>query len=139
MNELGFMSNDISTIGNLQYIGAYNRWDHQTIVFICNDNTECNRISSLLRSRRKNQSHTDSANYQIDGFVNLNYSPNEKNPANRNVRLVYCDGSRMTLDEIIDRFSDGYIIKVERKEDNYIGTSRISRELPQIPCRTRNA
>ena len=62
-----------------------------------------------------------------------------KNPANRNVRLVYCDGSRMTLDEIIDRFSDGYIIKVERKEGNYIGTSRIGRELPEISCRTRNA
>ena len=78
MNELGFMSNDISTIGNLQYIGVHNRWDHQTIVFICNDDVECDRISRLLRNRRRNQSHTDGTNYQIDGFVNLNYSPTKR-------------------------------------------------------------
>lgn len=54
----------------------------------------------------------------------------KKRPENRNVRVVYCDMTKMSMQEVNQRFSDGYIMKVERSEDNVSRTSRIGRSIP---------
>lgn len=106
-------------------------WDRQTFVFLCEDDNIVRDIKRYL-SHRKSNSHVDSVGYEIDGYVNLNYDPHEKDPANRNVRIVYCDMRIMTPAQVDDRFPNSYIVKVERREDN--DTRRIGREIPQIPC-----
>lgn len=87
-------------------------------------------VMRSIQSRRRPQSLYEGYGYKIHGFVNLNYSKNEKKSENRNVRIVYCDMTKISMQEVNQRFSDGYIIKVERSEDNVSRTSRIGRSIP---------
>ena len=130
MNDIGFISSDIMTIGNIIPVSNnIDRWDHQTVVLLVNDDN-INTVMGSFRSRRRPQSLYEGVGYKVHGFVNLNYSKNEKRPENRNVRIVYCNMDKMSMQEVNQRFSDGYIMKVERSEDNVSRTSRIGRSIP---------
>lgn len=132
-NELGFMTGDIALLADryrLSTIELPYGWDRQTIVMVCEDNDVLNEIRDMIRDRRRPNTVCNSVNYGIDGFINLNYKMYESDPANRVVRIVYCNRERMTFREISDRFQCGYIIRVERSESN--GTPRISREIPEV-------
>lgn len=130
MNDVGFISSDIMTIGNIIPISNNtDKWDHQTVVLLVNDDN-IDAIMRSFQSRRRPQSLYEGVGYKIHGFVNLNYSKNERRPENRNVRVVYCNMDRMSMQEVNQRFSDGYIMKVERSEDNVSRTPRIGRSIP---------
>ena len=130
MNDIGFISSDIMTIGNIIPISNnIDRWDHQTVVLLVNDDN-IDTVMRSFQSRRRPQSLYEDVGYKVHGFVNLNYSKNEKRPENRNVRIVYCNMDKMSMQEVNQRFSDGYIMKVERSEDNVSRTSRIGRSIP---------
>lgn len=136
MNEVGFMEDSLllaitSVCGSNMEVRKPDFWDRQTIVMICDSQHTIDRIRNILGRRRSPSSHTYSRGYEIDGYVNLNYSKSEKDPANRNVRIVYCNDRIMTMREVDDRFPNSYIFKVKGKEDDY-DTRRISREIPQI-------
>lgn len=129
MNDVGFISTDIATCGNLIPVSEnIDKWDHQTVVLLIDGNIE--DVMRSIQSRRRPQSLYDGYGYKIHGFVNLNYSKNERRPENRNVRVVYCDMTKMSMQEVNQRFSDGYIMKVERSEDNVSRTPRIGRSIP---------
>lgn len=129
MNDVGFISTDITTCGNLIPVSEnIDKWDHQTVVLLIDGNIE--DVMRSIRSRRRPQSLYDGYGYKIYGFVNLNYSKNGKRPENRNVRVVYCDITKISIQEVNQRFSDGYIVKVERSEDNVSRTPRIGRSIP---------
>lgn len=133
MNNIGFISNDmaLATKGyGVSAIPVHWVWDRQTIVLLCEDSSMIADIQSYIFKIRKPNSMYHGRIYSITGFVNLDYKTYEKDPANRNVRIVYCDMEYMKMEEVYDRFKGSYIIKVERSESN--GTSRISRELPQV-------
>lgn len=126
---IGFISTDIATCGNLIPVSEnIDKWDHQTVVLLIDGNIE--DVMRSIQSRRRPQSLYDGYGYKIHGFVNLNYSKNEKRPENRNVRVVYCDMTKMSMQEVNQRFSDSYIMKVERSEDNVSRTPRIGRSIP---------
>lgn len=130
MNDVGFISSDIMTIGNIIPISNNtDKWDHQTVVLLVNDDN-IDTVMRSFQSRRRPQSLYEGVGYKVHGFVNLNYSKNEKRPENRNVRIVYCNMDKMSMQEVNQRFSDGYIMKVERSEDNVSRTSRIGRSIP---------
>lgn len=130
MNDVGFISSDIMTIGNIIPISNNtDKWDHQTVVLLVNDDN-IDAIMRSFQSRRRPQSLYEGVGYKIHGFVNLNYSKNERRPENRNVRVVYCNMDKMSMQEVNQRFSDGYIMKVERSEDNVSRTPRIGRSIP---------
>ena len=130
MNDIGFISSDIMTICNIIPISNnIDRWDHQTVVLLVNDDN-IDTVMRSFQSRRRPQSLYEGVGYKVHGFVNLNYSKNEKRPENRNVRIVYCNMDKMSMQEVNQRFSDGYIMKVERSEDNVSRTSRIGRSIP---------
>lgn len=130
MYDIGFISSDIMTIGNIIPVSNnIDRWDHQTVVLLVNDDN-INTVMRYFQSRRRPQSLYNGVGYKVHGFVNLNYSKDEKRPENRNVRIVYCNMDKMSMQEVNRRFSDGYIMKVERSEDNVSRTSRISRKIP---------
>ena len=129
MNDIGFIGSDIMTIGNIIPVSNnIDRWDHQTVVLLVNDDNIDTVIRSF-QSRRRPQSLYEGVGYKVHGFVNLNYSKNERRPENRNVRIVYCNMDKMSMQEVNQRFSDGYIMKVERSEDNVSRTSRIGRSI----------
>ena len=137
MNDIGFISNsmalaigryDVSAISICDWI-----WDRQTIVLLCADREVMDGVQKTLRDIRRPNSSQYSDHYNIDGFVNLDYNIYEKDPANRNVRIVYCNMERMAMDEVYRRFQCSYIINVERSEPN--GTSRIGRGIPKISGR----
>lgn len=130
MYDIGFISSDIMTIGNIIPVSNnIDRWDHQTVVLLVNDDN-IDTVMRSFQSRRRPQLLYEGVGYKVHGFVNLNYSKNEKRPENRNVRIVYCNMDKMSMQEVNRRFSDGYIMKVERSEDNVSRTSRISRKIP---------
>lgn len=130
MYDIGFISSDIMTIGNIIPVSNnIDRWDHQTVVLLVNDDN-IDTVMRSFQSRRRPQSLYEGVGYKVHGFVNINYSKNEKRPENRNVRIVYCNMDKMSMQEVNRRFSDGYIMKVERSEDNVSRTSRISRKIP---------
>lgn len=130
MNDIGFIGSDIMTIGNIIPVSNnIDRWDHQTVVLLVNDDN-IDTVMRSFQSRRRPQSLYNGVGYKVHGFVNLNYSKNEKRPENRNVRVVYCNMDKMSMQEVNQRFSDGYIMKVERSEGNVSRTSRISRKIP---------
>lgn len=130
MYDIGFISSDIMTIGNIIPVSNnIDRWDHQTVVLLVNDDN-IDTVMRSFQSRRRPQSLYEGVGYKVHGFVNLNYSKNEKRPENRNVRIVYCNMDKMSMQEVNQRFSDGYIMKVKRSEDNVSRTSRISRKIP---------
>lgn len=131
MNDIGFIGSDIATIGNIVPISDnIDRWDHQTVVLLVNDDN-IDTVMRSFQSRRRPQSLYEGIGYKVHGFVNLNYSKNERRPENRNVRIVYCNMDRMSIQEVNQRFSDGYIMKVERSEDNGSRTPRISGSIPK--------
>ena len=137
-NFLGFMHNDIVTSGYDIWIQGNDRgfmWDRQTVVMLCDNNNVAEGIRKELGRRRPPSSHTSSKGYEIDGYVNLNYSVDERDPANRNVRIVYCDMQIMTIEQVNDRFPNSYMIKVKERRDK-IGdaTQRIGRKVLEIPC-----
>ena len=130
MNDIGFIGSDIMTIGNIIPVSNnIDRWDHQTVVLLVNDDN-IDTVMRSFQSKRRPQSLYEGVGYKVHGFVNLNYSKNEKRPENRNVRIVYCNMDKMSMQEVNQRFSDGYIMKVERSEDNVSRTSRIGRSIP---------
>ena len=130
MNDVGFISSDIMTIGNIIPISNNtDKWYHQKVVLLVNDDN-IDAIMRSFQSRRRPQSLYEGVGYKIHGFVNLNYSKNERRPENRNVRVVYCNMDKMSMQEVNQRFSDGYIMKVERSEDNVSRTPRIGRSIP---------
>lgn len=130
MNDIGFIGSDIMTIGNIIPVSNnIDRWDHQTVVLLVNDDN-INTVMRSFQSRRRPQLLYEGVGYKVHGFINLNYSKNEKRPENRNVRIVYCNMDKMSMQEVNKRFSDGYIMKVERSEDNVSRTSRIGRSIP---------
>lgn len=130
MNDIGFIGSDIMTIGNIIPVSNnIDRWDHQTVVLLVNDDN-IDTVMRSFQSRRRPQSLYEGVGYKVHGFVNLNYSKNEKRPENRNVRIVYCNMDKMSMQEVNQRFSNGYIMKVERSEDNVSRTSRIGRSIP---------
>lgn len=131
MNDIGFIGSDIATIGNIIPISDnIDRWDHQTVVLLVNDDN-IDTVMRSFQSKRRPQSLYEGIGYKVHGFVNLNYSKNERRPENRNVRIVYCNMDRMSIQEVNQRFSDGYIMKVERSEDDGSRTPRISRSIPK--------
>jgi len=130
MNDIGFIGSDIITIGNIIPVSNnIDRWDHQTVVLLVNDDN-IDTVMRSFQSRRRPQSLYEGVGYKVHGFVNLNYSKNEKRPENRNVRIVYCNMDKMSVQEVNQRFSDGYIMRVERSEDNVSRASRIGRSIP---------
>ena len=129
MNDIGFIGSDIMTIGNIIPVSNnIDRWDHQTVVLLVNDDN-IDTVMRSFQSRRRPQSLYEGVGYKVHGFVNINYSKNERRPENRNVRIVYCNMDKMSMQEVNQRFSDGYIMKVERSEDNVSRTSRIGRSI----------
>lgn len=88
------------------------RWDRQTVVIVCNSWVSVMKVREKIRGQRNpNSSHFIIAGIiESDSFVNLNYDPTCRRPQDRNVRIVYIDGSRVMADEIYSRFSDAYII-----------------------------
>lgn len=135
MNDIGFISGDMALATKGYGVSAIPinwTWDRQTIV-ILSDQSILSYIQRYLRSNRIPSSMTKDCNYQIDGFCNLNYNPRERDPAKRNVRIVYYDIEHGNIEEVFRRFQCSYIIRVERSECN--GTSRISGEIPKISGR----
>ena len=136
MSSIGFINNNVALAVNGYDVSAISvdelpwTWDRQTIVLLCANREIMNDVQETLRSSRKPNSSQYSDHYNIDGFVNLNYSIHEKDPANRNVRIVYCDMERMTKDEVYRRFQCSYMIRVGRSESN--GTPRIGRGILKI-------
>lgn len=129
MNDIGFIS---PAVTSLPYrLSAYKPelWDRQTVVLLCN-NVNINELRKHIRSIHRPNATSSGSNYEIDIFVNLNYKKGEPDPANRNIRIIYCDSEDITMESINNRFPNGYIITVERSELN--GTPRISREIPKI-------
>lgn len=134
MNSIGFMEKEvIMAIRNKKYevnFESTRRWDRQTIVIMCDNKDTIEEIrNNINKSRKPNVGHC-CENYRIDGFVNLVYDPREIDPANRNVRIVYCDMSHMRSAEVYERFQCSYIIRVERSEQS--GARQISRRIPKI-------
>ena len=136
MEQLGFMTQEISKIP-LEIINYDDGfvWDRQTVV-ILGDNRNINTTRQQFRSIHNPHSQAVGYGYNVDVFVNLEYSPFDKDPANRWIRIVYADSNKLSIDEIIKRFPNSYIFSMTDGKDGVIdGTSRISGEISQISCR----
>ena len=132
-NEVGFMTGSIiEAMSGYQFLVMENlwNWDRQTIV-IMSSKEILNEMSKHFTRNRRQSSHYECDRYTIDGFVNMNYHPSETDPANRNVRIVYCNEEVMEYSEIIDRFQNSYIIRVRRGEE-IDGIQRLDRTVPEI-------
>lgn len=135
MGDLGFMHNEIVDNGTYDVAYRYNGfWDRQTIVMMCQSEEDVIGVRELLGRRRSPSSHSMGNRYQIDVYTNLNYEVWERDPARRNVRIVYCDMNIMTLKEINDRFPNSYMLIVRRGDKKY-GTRCAGREIPEISCK----
>lgn len=132
-----FLNNELMAVDDKYNIESIKpmTWDRQTLLILCPSSNIQDEVIRLFRTNRKPQSNTIGRGYKIDGFVNMDYKPNERDPANRNVRIIYCNMEIMTREEIYDRFPNSYIIKVEEKGGYDNATPRIGRELPQISRR----
>lgn len=132
--DIGFISTDMVSATsnyNVNIVQTQWVWDRQTVVLLCDNQDMIDHVRSSIHHNRRPNSIHQNVGYSIDGFVNLNYNRGEKDPANRNVRIVYCNLEHIKIEEIYKRFECSYIIKVERS--GYNGTSRISREVSKIP------
>jgi hypothetical protein len=139
MEKLGFMHEIITTHDkyDISYGCNGSEWDRQTVVILCGSSQISCKMRSYVGRRKSPSSHSYGNGYQIDIFTNLNYSKNEKDPAMRNIRIVYCDMSIMNMREVNSRFPNSYIIIMRDKGDELINgndTRRIGREIPQISC-----
>lgn len=133
MGDLGFMHNDIVQNGTYDITYNYNGgWDRQTIVMMCQSAEDVAGIRKLLGRRRSPSSRSQGNGYQIDVYTNLNYEAWERDPAKRNVRIVYCDMNIMRIKEINDRFPNSYMLIVRRGDKKY-GSKFISGEISQAP------
>lgn len=142
-NELGFITPAIVGLPfNLEVLSCndYNGfiWDRQTVVVYCNDMDELNEVRDYLRTRHRPNTTSMGNNYRIDIFVNLDYSMHERDPANRNIRIVYCT-KELSIEEVNTRFPGCYIVRVKDRKENNHGTPRISRKIPKIFGRKGNA
>lgn len=85
-------------------------WDKQTIVFKVRNHGHMITIMRKLRQNLKPQSVHDIVPGIIsESYVNLNYEPWDKDPSNRNVRLVYVMMDICTNEMIVDRFDNAYV------------------------------
>ena len=146
MDNLSFVGGDIMSFAHENNLifsinkddGMF-RWDRQTIVLLCDNDNILQKAMKHFSSIRKPQSELYETTYHIHGFVNLDYNINERDPAKRNVRLVYCDRNVITMEEIHRRFDSAYIIKVGERSEyeyaEYVRTQRIGKPIPQIPSR----
>lgn len=131
MGDLGFMHNEIVDNGVYDIAYKYNgAWDRQTIVIMCHSAEDVRGIRELLGRRRSPSSRSQGNGYQIDVYTNLNYNAWERDPAKRNVRIIYCDMNIMQLKEINDRFPNSYMLIVRRGDKKY-GSKFVSREIPK--------
>lgn len=134
MGDLGFMHNEIMDNGTYDVAYKYNGfWDRQTIVMMCQSAEDAIGIRKLLGRRRSPSSHSMGNGYQIDVYTNINYEVWERDPAKRNVRIVYCDMNIMTLKEINDRFPNSYMLIIRRGDKKY-GSQFIGGKVPEISC-----
>ena len=113
------------------------QWDRQTMV-VLSDRRRIGSIKEVIRMRYKPTSHSEGHGYDIDVYTNLNYRKDEKDPAMRNIRCVYCDYGIMTMESINKRFPNSYIVVDGLMEggvqyDVQYGSQQISGEVPQIP------
>ena len=131
MNNIGFISPTIASLPYELYVCDQPLWDRQTVILWCDNNVDINQLRRHLRNIHKPQATSHGSHYEIDIFVNLNYSRNERDPANRSVRIIYCRCRDLTMESINHRFPNSYIIRVEERSE-LNGSSRISREVPQI-------
>ena len=134
MNSMGFIRGDMVLAMDGYDVSAISpfMWDRQTIVLLCDSRNTIENIRNILRSNRKPNSTQYNTNYDIDGFVNLDYNPRETDPANRNVRIVYCDMEHMDMKEVNERFQCSYMIRIKAERSETNGTPRISREISEI-------
>lgn len=139
---VGFMGNTISEATE-QYgvnvaISHWCRWDRQTITMMCEDMDMINDIRGKINKVKKPNSTYNGTHHIIDGFVNLVYDPKEVDPANRNVRIVYCDMSHMREIDVYERFRGSYIINIGRSVYYAKYESRqTSRGIFEIPSKQR--
>lgn len=128
------------------------KWDKQTVVIVASDWSQVRFIRSQIAKQRSPQSRhfIITGAIESDSFVNLNYDPvRNRRPQDRNVRIVYVDGSRVSANEVYERFSDAYIITVnapdgwneggdkidtnEHQEENGYIASGYTAEIKSIP------
>lgn len=140
MNNIGFIS---PAVTSLPYrLSAYEPelWDRQTVVLLCGDDIDINELRRHIRNIHKPNAVSNGSNYDIDIFVNLNYKMGEPDPANRSVRIIYCNTKSITMESINNRFPNSYIIKVDTmRGEEANGTSLFGRAISQIPSRERDA
>lgn len=97
-------------------LNNHTRWDKQTVVIVCGSWERLCEVRSKLAKQRAPQSRhfIKVGKIESDSFVNLNYNPTvDKRPQDRNVRIVYVDGSCISAKEVYERFSDAYIVNVD--------------------------
>lgn len=137
-NNLTFIDNELM-IGLCGYdVSALkpDMWDRQTLAILCHISDK-HKIMNSIRRVHKPTSHSEGSGYEIDIYTNLNYKMNERDPAMRNIRVVYCDIDTMTLEALNNRFPNSYIIKARkenRKEISYDRPQYASREISEISC-----
>lgn len=115
-NQLGFITPAIIGLPVQTCVSIDGEWDRQTVVIYCNKNRPGDIRNHIHQMHRPHA--TSNIPYGIiDIFVNLNYSPQERDLANRNIRIVYCS-KELTVEEIINRFPNCYILLENEKGDN---------------------
>ncbi len=115
-NQLGFITPAIVGLPVQTCVMIDGKWDRQTVVIYCDEH----RLDSIRHHIHKVHRPHATSNIPhgiIDVFVNLNYSPSERDPANRNIRIVYCS-KELSVEEIINRFPNCYILLENEKGDN---------------------
>lgn len=132
MSNIGFLSLPLDI--ELEYLEP-TTWDRQTLAILYCGNIGTKVMNSIRRTY-KPTAHSEGRGYIIDVYTNLNYSPDEKDPAMRNIRCVYCNFDIMTLEEINRRFPNAYIVRVraERRDIHADFTRQIGGEILKIPC-----
>ena len=91
-------------------------WDRQTLAILFN-NLEVGKIlQDQIRREHKPVSTSIGDGYSIDIYVNMNYEKWEKDPALRNIRVVYCDMTILSEESVNKRFPNAYIIRVETEK-----------------------
>lgn len=133
MNNVAMMNAIVRN--DYEYLALENHnWDRQTIVMIFKCSQDLMTVRKRINEYKRPSSVYSGYGYEIDGFLNFDYQLSEHDPANRNVRIVYCNMSIMTEEKVNERFGSGYIIYIERKGES---NDRHNIGLPEISCKQR--
>ena len=127
MNNIGFLQLPLNVCWQAM---EPMMWDRQTLAILSHIDT-LETIKEDIRGKHKPTSHSDGNGYEIDVYTNLNYDMWERDPAMRNIRVVYCDIGIMDIKSVNERFPNAYIVKVETKKgDIRFEPQRTCRKIP---------